>query len=218
MSITTNENTPWSWREKVLDFLKPESRLLQLFPENGKFLFSLGHDPARCTVLVKDKSRFPFAPGGVTLAEGEPEGPLPFPENSFDLVLADSVPCEYREVYRVLAPEGFFLTRQLGGGDSRTLRRLLGIGSRAADFNLENELPLLQKAGFRAMYRNQAYPLRRFCSLEELETFLAERQLTDPFCGLSSEQRREVELLFERQGFIENEEHLFLLIGKKKAG
>lgn len=207
---------PWSWREKVLDFLKPEDRLLVLFPADGKLLFSLGHNPARCTVLVRRGQTLAFAPGGICVSEEEPEEPLPFPNGSFDVILADSVSYALPEIHRVLSLGGYFLTRQTGGEDSFTLRCLLGLkpAVERTSFNLENELPRFLQAGFRVMYRNQAYPVTRFFSPEAVCAFLSDRPLQFP--DFSREKLPPLQAELKEQGFLENEEHVFILIGKKK--
>ncbi len=41
VSSWKQEPLPWSWREKVLDFLKPGDHLLDLSPDDGELLLSL---------------------------------------------------------------------------------------------------------------------------------------------------------------------------------
>ncbi len=184
------EPLPWSWQEKVLDFLKPDDRLLELSPGDGAFLSSLRHPRALCTFLP------------------QPEFPLPFGENSFDLVLDNGGEYDLPEVHRVLKSGGFFLTQQFGGGHMLSLRRLLSLGAlKEPNFNLENELPKVQKAGFRVMYRNQAYPILRFSGAEAVLAHLSEE-------GAGFGPR--LEAFFARHPFLETEEHRFLFIAKKR--
>lgn len=183
------EPLPWSWREKVLDFRKPDDRLLELSPGDGTFLSSLRHPRALCAFLP------------------QPEFPLPFEENSFDLVLDNGGEYDLPEVHRVLKPGGFFLTQQFGGEHLLSLRRLLSLRAlKKPDCNLENELPKVQKAGFRVMYRNQAYPILRFSSAETVLAALSEEGE-----GLGPR----LEAFFAGHTFLETEEHRFLIIAKK---
>lgn len=184
------EPLPWSWREKVLDFRKPDDRLLELSPGDGTFLSSLRHPRALCTFLP------------------QPEFPLPFEENSFDLVLDNGGEYDLSEVHRVLKPGGFFLTQQCGGEHLLSLRRLLSLRAlKPPDYNLENELPKVQKAGFRIMYRSQAYPVLRLSSVEEALAYFPEKE---------QEFRPRLEEFFAGHSFLETEEHRFLIIAKKR--
>ncbi len=107
----------------------------------------------------------------------------------------------------------------MGGEDSRALAEFLLPGSRpAVPVNLENQAPLLQAAGFRLMYRNQAYPVRRFTSLEDLLRYIV--CFPERFPGFSKKacapRLKLLEKALDARGYVENTEHRFLLIGKKK--
>ncbi len=190
-AVWRQEPLPWDWREKVLDFLKPEDRLLELSPGDHTFLRSLRHSGERCAFLP------------------QPEGMLPFAENSFDLVLNSGGWYDLSEVYRVLKPGGFFLLQQFGGEHIFSLRQLLSLNASAPqDYNLENQLSMVQKAGFRIMYRSQAYSTLRFSGAEEVLAYLPEQR---------EDFRARLEQFFADHAFLETEEHLFLIIGKKRA-
>lgn len=122
---------PWSYEQKVRDFLKPGVRVLSIGADGGRYLLSLGHPPEL-----------------VSAAEGQ-DGSLPFGDDSFDLVVAYHTGCNLGEVSRVLCRGGFFVTQQIGGRNQ----------SGRPDYNLENEGPKLEAAGFRMMYSHQAYYL-----------------------------------------------------------
>lgn len=184
------KNCPWNWREKVLDFLKPDSRVLDLFPGDGTFLLSLRHPGELCRTLP------------------QPEDPLPFEGNSFDIVLDNGGRYSLSEVHRVLKPGGFFLVQQFGSEHMFSLRRLLSLSvPERQDYNLENELPRFRNAGFRIMYRNQAYPILYFSSVEEALAYLP---------GKEEALRPGLEKHFASHDFLETEEHRFFIIGKKR--
>ena len=124
------EELPWDYASKARDFLKPGVRVLDLSPEEGAYPF--GREPAEAV-------RWNGA------------GPLPFADGSFDLVLCRFGPLPLEEAARVLAAGGFVVAEQVGGSDSWEPGPL--------DFNLENQLPRVEAAGFRVMWRQQAYPL-----------------------------------------------------------
>lgn len=124
------------------------------------------------------------------------------------------------EISRLLCPGGFFLMECEGGEDSRELANFLVPGARPGNTeNLENQLPLWRGAGFRVMFRDQAYPVTQFDSLDELLRYIA--LFPEKFPGFSKEACADrLQKLQERltaYGFLENREHRFILIVKKKG-
>ena len=217
---------PWSYREKVGDFLKPDSRILDMGTGGGEFLLSLRHPPELTSVtegwapnLALCRQR--LEPLGITVRsyDSETGEPLPFADESFDLVLNRHESYDLKEVYRVLKPGGFFLTQQVGGTNGLALSRFLGLAEERCleTFNLENELPRFREAGFRIMFRSQAYPEDRFLDVGGLCWYL--KIIPWEFPGFSVDRCLDKLLLLqerlERDGFIANREHRFILIGKK---
>ena len=117
---------PWSFEQKVRDFLRPGVRVLSV--GGGEYLLALGH-PAEL----------------VSVADGP--GAFPFEDGLFDLAVAYHADLDWGEAARVLKRGGFLVTQQIGG------RNRPG----RPDYNLENQGPLLEAAGFRLMYSHQAY-------------------------------------------------------------
>lgn len=222
------EPLPWNYRAKVLDFLKPDTRLLDMAPGNGDFLLSLEHEPGFTAALEGREPWFELCQKrlsslGVPVKKYAcaPGEEMPFPDDSFDLILNRQVPYDAKELWRVLAPGGFFLTQQAGGQNSRFLaKRLLPETNRPGmDFNLENELPKFRAAGFRIMYRNQAYPVGRFTGLGALCRYA--ESFPEAFPGFSVDacflRLLALQGELEQRGFLENQEHWFILIAKKKG-
>lgn len=218
---------PWDYREKVLDFLKQDSRLLDMGTGGGEFLLSLGHPPALTAVTEGWKPnlelcRKRLSPLGIQVEECVCESgvPMPFESESFDLVLNRHESYDFSEVYRVLKPGGFLITQQVGGQNGRALaKRLLPEFTRLGpDFNLENQEPKMKEAGFRVMYRNQAYPAGKFLDIGAL--CYHAKVIQWEFPGFSVERcfdrLLELQKEIEARGFVENREHRFILIGKKQ--
>lgn len=190
----------WSWREKVLNFLKPDSRLLDLSPCGKAFLLSLSHPAALCSEWRQGKK-------------------FTFPDNSIDLILCDGGEYDLSEVKRVLKSGGFFLTQQTGGEHlTGFLRRFAGeTGRKEPDYNLENQLPKFEKMGFRIMYRNQAYPVQRFSDAEQVWEYLSEQSGLFPNLPEKAKNCREqAQKEIDTRGFLELEEHRFIIIAKKR--
>ncbi len=75
--------------------------------------------------------------------------PLPFAEGSLDLVIARHEEFDAREVARVLAPGGRFLTQQVDGREAHEFRQWFGGEPPHADVTLANTQIALQSAGLR---------------------------------------------------------------------
>ena len=137
---------PWDYKKKVLDFLKPQSVILDMGTGGGEFLLSLRHPFSQTSVTESWQPNFELcekklAPLGITVRKTEEDKPLPFADNSFDLVLNRHDFYDVNEVRRVLKPGGYFITQQVGGSNNLRLRALLGNNKTAMpSFNLENEL------------------------------------------------------------------------------
>lgn len=140
-------------------------------------------------------------------------------EGGYDVVLSRGPLREYGKIAALLKTEGFFLMECVGSEDSRALASFFTPQSRpAGTVNLENQLPKMAAAGFRIMFRNQAYPAVRFSNIEDLRRYIALRP--EQFPGFSEETCRpalqKLQAQADSTGFLENREHTFLLIGKKK--
>lgn len=73
------------------------------------------------------------------------------PEESLDLIICRHIVCDLRRVYSLLKPGGFFVTEQLGAQDSGAPPGC------PPDYNLENQAPIFEAAGFRIMSCDQDY-------------------------------------------------------------
>ncbi len=143
----------WDFRQRAKAFLRPGVRALYLGQGDPEWLLSSGHPfPLLCLALGPETLPTWQRALGSLGGQAAPwqEGALPFADGSFGLVLHRYGPCPYGEVRRVLRPGGFCLTEQLGARDS-------GAQSLPPHYNLENQAPLFQKAGFRIQYQNQHY-------------------------------------------------------------
>ena len=151
--------------------VQPGDTLLDMGTGGGEFLLTLGHPYALTSVtegwapnLALCKKR--LEPLGVTVREYDSEKgqPMPFADDSFDLIINRHESYDLSEVRRVLKKNGFFVTQQVGGeNDLPLVRRLCpGFPGGFVGFNLENELPRFRQAGFRVMQSRQAYGARPF--------------------------------------------------------
>ena len=223
----TVEPLPWDYSQVVKEFLRPGVRLLDMGTGGGEFLLTLGHPYALTSVtegwapnLALCKKR--LEPLGITVREYDSEKgqPMPFADDSFDLVINRHESYDLSEVRRVLKKNGFFVTQQVGGeNDLPLVRRLCpGFPGGFVGFNLENELPRFRQAGFRVMRSNQAYLESRF---RDVGAVVFQASVCPwEFPGFSVENSQEalfqMQEQVERLGFVPNLEHRFLIVAKNR--
>ena len=223
----TVEPLPWDYSQVVKEFLRPGVRLLDMGTGGGEFLLTLGHPYALTSVtegwapnLALCKKR--LEPLGITVREYDSEKgqPMPFADDSFDLVINRHESYDLSEVRRVLKKNGFFVTQQVGGeNDLPLVRRLCpGFPGGFVGFNLENELPRFRQAGFRVMQSRQAYGEGRFLDVGAV-VFQASVCPWE-FPGFSVEACKgilfQMQEQVERLGFVPNLEHRFLIVAKNR--
>ena len=218
---------PWDYRERVREFLRPGVRLLDMGTGGGELLLTLRH-PYELTSVTEgwapnvELCRKRLEPLGITVREYDSERgePMPFDDNSFDLVLNRHESYDLTEVRRVLKKNGFFLTQQVGGENNLPLIQQLcsGFPGNYVGFNLENELPKFRNAGFRVMRSDQAYLEGRFLDVGAL---VFQASVTPwEFPSFSVDNCQEVLFRFqdmvEKQGFVPTLEHRFLIVAKNR--
>lgn len=96
----------------------------------GEFLLSLEH-PYHKTAATEAWEpnirlcRERLLPLGIDFRETDGTGLLPFPDETFELVINRHGDYQPEEVFRILSPGGTFVTQQVGGENDRELRELL---------------------------------------------------------------------------------------------
>ena len=121
---------PWDYKQAILSYLTPEAKLLDIDTGGGEFLLSLGH-PYENTAATEGYApnialcQQRLLPLGIDFRPGSvPEG-LPFPDETFDMVInrhGDLNPAQFR---RLLKPGGLLITQQVGAENDRELVQLL---------------------------------------------------------------------------------------------
>lgn len=159
-------------------------------------------------------------PLGVDFREAEGRGPLPFPDNSFDLVLnrhGDYLP---EEIARTLKPGGVFLTQQVGAENDRDLAALLLDPLPPPPFP-EQYLSIgrrrLENAGLEILAGQEAFRPIQFWDVGALVWFARIIEWEFPEFSVVNCQERlfQAQAILETKGVIEGTIHRYLLIAKK---
>lgn len=221
------EELPWDYRAVVEEYLTPEKRLLDLDTGGGEFLLSLGH-PYENTAAAEayppnvELCREKLLPLGIDFRPAEGKGPLPWPEEYFDLVIDRHGDFSPPEVARVLRPGGIFITQQVGAQNDRELVELL-LPESPLPFP-ENHLSAVterfQKQGFGIIEGQEAFRPIHFYDVGALVWFA--RIIEWEFPGFSVEscfdRLLEAQRLLEERGDLKGTIHRFLLAARKPEG
>lgn len=215
---------PWDYREIIQEYLAPEMRLLDIDTGGGEFLLSLNHPTQKTAAtenyppnvqLCKEK----LLPLGVDFQQASGNGPLPFADGSFQMVINRHGDFNPDEIYRVLKPGGIFVTQQVGAENDRELVQLL-CGETPLPFPEQYAAiaaEKFRKAGFSVLRTEECYRKIAFFDVGALVWFA--RIISWEFPGFSVathlENLRNAQKRLEENGTISGRTHRFLLIAQK---
>jgi len=221
------EILPWDYRTEVLSALCPDSRILDMDTGGGEFLLSLNH-PHHLTAAIEnyppnvDLCKEVLLPLGIDFKAAAADGPLPFPDNSFDLVLNRHGSFDPKEVFRILKPGGVFLTQQVGEDNDRELVELVlpKLEKPYGGWSMEPVADSLQKVGFSVEKQDEAFTTLRFFDTGALVWFARIIQWEFPGFSVDScfDRLLEVESTITREGQVSGRAHRFLLKARKPLG
>lgn len=123
----TEERPPWGYSRLLAQRMATATAALDIQTGGGEVLAQIPQPPPR---LVATESWPPnveiagrnLAPLAATVVAVDDDGDLPFPADSFDLVVSrHPVETRWDEIARVLTPGGTFLSQMVGAGSVREL-------------------------------------------------------------------------------------------------
>ena len=141
----TEECPSWGYSGMVAARMAESAAALDIQTGGGEVLAQIPHPPA---VLVATESWPPnvvLARGnmrllGATVVEVHDDADLPFPVNSFDLIVSrHPTVTRWDEIGRVLRPGGTYLSQQIGAGSVRELTDFMMESSRSTRAGACNE-------------------------------------------------------------------------------
>lgn len=219
------DDLPWNYEQLVRRCLHSKARILDMDTGGGEFLLSLEH-PCQLTSATEaypsnvSLCREQLLPLGIDFHEAEGRGPLPFPDNTFDLVLNRHGDYLASEVFRILKPGGTFLTEQVGRENDRDLIELLLNPAPPLPFPmqyLEAARKDLEACGFIILDGQEAFRPIRFWDVGALVWFA--RIIEWEFPGFSVQGCLDglyrAQALLEKNGVIQGTIHRYLLAAQK---
>ena len=219
------QDLPWDYEQLVRQYLRPESRMLDIDTGGGEFLLSLGH-PYHLTSVTESYPpnaalcRETLVPLGIDFHEADGANPLPFPDETFDLVLNRHGEYIPQEIFRILKPGGIFITQQVGAENDRELVKLLLPEAPPLPFP-KQYLHIARKdltdCGFTILEGQEAFRPIRFWDVGALVWFARIIEWEFPGFSVNSclDGLYRAQTILERNGVIEGTAHRYLLIAEK---
>ena len=215
---------PWDYKQIVLSYLKEDMELLDIDTGGGEFLLSLHHPYHNMSategyppnVLLCERTLLPL---GIDFKEMSQYDSMPFDDNSFDIIINRHGNYNVEELYRVIKPNGLFITQQVGSDNDKELIRLLcpDAVKLFQNANLNYQLKLFQNEGFSITLGEKAYRLIKFYDVGALVWFA--RIIEWEFQGFSVEnnydQLIKAQRILEQNGSIEGTIHRYLIVAQK---
>lgn len=223
---TGDDDLPWDYRQLILDRISPEMRILDIDTGGGEFLLSLGH-PYSMTAAAEgyppnvELCREKLIPLGIDFREWHEGTPLPFDDESFDMVIDRHGSYTPSEIWRVLKKGGIFITQQVGGDNDRELADFLcpDRDNRYSGHYLAPELEKFKAQGFTIADSGECYRPIEFYDTGALVWFarVIPWEFPDFSVENSFDRLCKAHEIIERNGCISGNIHRFMITAVKQA-
>lgn len=117
---------PWDFYDIIKKYKKNSCRILDIDTGGGEFLLSIGH-PYELTSATEGYSpnvalcREKLGKLGIDFHEMTDYSQMPFEDAQFDMIINRHGNYDATEIFRILKPNGLFLTQQVGENNDREL-------------------------------------------------------------------------------------------------
>ncbi|WP_433270231.1 class I SAM-dependent methyltransferase [Micromonospora vinacea] len=175
----TEERPQWGYARLVADRMAHADAALDVDTGGGEVLAEVPRPPKLLTATEAwppnvEVARRTLRRVGATVVAVAPDGPLPFRDASFDLVVSrHPVRTDWVETARVLRPGGTFLSQQIGNGTMRELSEaILGPLPPPTQRHPEHAVAAAEAAGLRVVDLRRATLRATFSDVGAVVWFL----------------------------------------------
>ena len=218
------EPLPWDYKSTILRHLTPDTRLLDLDTGGGEFLLSLGHPHNKTSategyapnIALCEETLLPL---GIDFKACGDLTSIPFPDESFDMIInrhGDLCACE---TFRLLKKGGLFITQQVGDENDRDLVRLVLPDAEKPfpNANLSAQRKEFEAAGFHILEGKEGFFPIRFYDVGALVWFARIIQWEFPDFSVNKcfDKLLQLQKRIEKDGHIQGTIHRYLMIAQK---
>ena len=222
----SEEPLPWNYDKIVRHYLNNNSILLDMGTGGGEYLMTLNH-PNNNTFATEayppnfELCKKTLIPIGIDVRQVFNDNYLPFKNNSFDIIVNSHSAFDINEVYRLLKPNGLFITQQVGGLNNKDLSRFLISDFKEiinSEHTLKNNIMLIENKGFTILKSDECFPKLKFFDVGALVYFAKIIEWEFPNFSVKNcfTQLCLLQSIVEKQGFFESKEHRFVIVAQKK--
>ena len=215
---------PWDYRQVIEQYKTPKMKLLDIDTGGGEFLLSLGH-PYENTAATENYPpnvklcKETLLPLGIDFRQADGNGELPYPENSFDMVIDRHGDINPKEIHRVLKPGGVFVSQQVGAENDRELVELLcgNVPMPFPEQYADKTGEKFRSVGFAILRQEECFRPIRFYDVGALVWFARIIQWEFPDFSVDTHLQKlyNAQHILEETGSVEGRTHRFLLVAQK---
>lgn len=217
---------PWDYKKAVEKHLDCSMNLLDMDTGGGEFLLSLNH-PYNKTSATENYApnvelcREKLTPLGINFKQADCRKRLPFVNNTFDIIINRHGAFNANEIQRVLKPNGFFITQQVGAENDRDIIELLLENLPERPFPnayLKNQKENFSNLGFNIIEAKEAFRPIRFYDVGALVWFAHIIEWEFPNFSVKGclDNLLKAQKILEHKGVIEGTIHRYFMIAEKQ--
>jgi len=216
----------WDYVNTVREYLKQDSILLDMGTGGGEILLTIQH-PYHLTYVTEayppnvELCKKTLAPLGIHVSQvyGDYNDNLPFEDGMFDAVINRHESFDMGEVNRILKPNGFFITQQVGSENNLNLHKALlpDSGQPFPNHTLDNNVNIIKNHGFDVILKDECFPIGKIFDVGAVvyHAKIIEWEYPDFSVERYFDKLVDLQKHIESNGFFENMGHRFIIIAQK---
>ena len=220
-----DEKLPWDYKELVIKYLKKEDNLLDMGTGDGVKLLELNHPYCNTSVTEGYKPNYDIclsklSPLGIKVYNYVGNEKLSLiDDNSFDIVINRHESYNEEELYRILKPNGIFITQQVGAYNNKNLSSFFDSShvELFPDLTLDKSAEKLTKNKFKMLYGEEYYPILKFYDLGAIAYFA--KIIKWEFINFNVIDNIDKFMILQdelnKTGYIASKQHRFIIIAQK---
>ena len=220
-----DEDLPWDYKTIVKQYLKPKLNLLDMGTGGGEFLLTLNHPYNNTSVTEGYKPNYEICvnklkPLGIKVYNYVGDEKLSLiSDNTYDIVINRHESYNEQEIYRILKPNGIFITQQVGAFNNKELSRFFDENhvDQFPELTLERSIKRLKNNDFNILFSDEYFPILKFYDLGAIAYFA--KIIKWEFINFNVKDNIDKFLILQEElkkvGYIPSKEHRFIIVAKK---